>query len=229
MDKQPLEDNRFTSEGTMDLDTFMDALHKMLNRVWGIEWGVFSDESPTGNDIENTPLPHVTYNLASRKIDTDKGGIKAKQFGSFPDPDHEGHNITLFKQWFNCTVDFVVYAARRREAAVIAERLEVFIESYRGYFKELGISEITFQEEFSPGVSSQYRQDLPHRTVRYLVRIERINAVRSVHLKEIEHIVKVEKSSVPERVEREEPKSKQKIVENGLTNFLDLVDEHYPK
>ena len=44
---------------------------------------------------------------------------------------------------------------------MIAERLEVFIESYRGYFKELGISEIIFQEEFSPGVSSQYRQDLP--------------------------------------------------------------------
>lgn len=177
-------DERLTAHGAADLEKFTDMICKLLNIAWGNDWGIFSEENPTGNNPEETPLPHITYNLISRRS-TEKRGLKGQTFAPIPDPEHEGETITPVRQWFDCIVEFCIYARTNAEATRLAQRFEEFMYTYRGFFKDEGITEIIFEEERAPEVNSLYRQDIPHRTIRYLVRIERIIEIRSYELRQV--------------------------------------------
>jgi hypothetical protein len=176
---------RLRADGNLDLDQFTDLIKETLDKVWGRDWGTFSDENPTDNDPSEALMPHITYNLVERTIAGEMGAAKRKFFDQEEDPDNPGHHITHYRIWFNCELEFCIYAKTRREAMKLAQRFEIFMEDYTGYFMQKGVSHINFQVERSPQVSSEYRQDIPHRTVRYSVRIERITTVRSIDVTQV--------------------------------------------
>lgn len=228
---------RSLADDNCDLDGFTDLIHDLLNRVWGPNWGIFTSESPTGNDPEVSPTPHITYNLLRREP-ADKKSLKRKQFKTFADKDNPGHNITLYRQWFDCAMEFVVYTKTNKEATRVAQRFEEFMETYTGYFKQKGVSEIVFNSEEGPSVSSESRQDIPHRTVRYFVRIERITPVRSIHLKQIDIIIDDDEPQLavlPDTVsygEETNDELENQTVESQQTDqdeFLGLYKQHFPK
>ena len=211
---------RYTAQSTADIEKLTDMIHTLLNAVWGSDWGVFSNEDPTDNDSMQAPMPHIVYNLVSRRITEDKQ-LKRKQAGTFPDEDHPGHNITKYSMMFDCELEFAIYAQSRIEATRTAQRFEEFMEDYKGYFKEQGISEILFLEESRPDVSTEYRQDIPHRIVTYLVRIERISIVRSVHLKEVIATINVDTQTTP----HVPPKMEVEVKDF----FLNMYNTYFPK
>lgn len=215
-----MSEPRYTADSTADVEKLTDMIHKLLNAVWGSDWGVFSDDDPTDNDSLQAPMPHITYNLVSRRV-SDEKALKRKELETLPDHDNPGHNITKYSMYFDCELEFAIYAQSRIEATRTAQRFEEFMEDYKGYFKQQGISEILFLEESRPNVSTEYRQDIPHRIVTYFVRIERISLTRSVHLKEVTTTVIVD-SQLTEHVPP-------KIETPPSGSFLDMYNTHFPK
>src|SRR5205085_5791148 len=117
-----------------------------------------------------------------------------------------------------------LYARTRREATQLAQRFEEFMDTYYGFFKQLGITEILFEEERKPQVSSEYRQDLPHRTVSYSVKIERISTIRSIDLVQFETAIRASSGLDPVTDQQPEP---QPIVSDG--GFMSLYKQHFPR
>lgn len=219
----------YTAKSTSDLEKFTNLLDQMLRIVWGEGWGVFSPENPTTNEATQTILPHITYNLIRRTI-TDGRGLKGQVFGSIPDPEHPGETITPIRQWFDCEMEFCVYAKTNKEALEWATRFEQLMDTYRGLFKEEGITEIVFEEENAPDVNSKYRQDIPHRTIRYIVRIERIVEIKSFELKQVGVQLKKlrlkTKTNGDEYITDIEKDDKQVKTHLGNKSFLDLYNEY---
>lgn len=230
--------DRQLSKGNLDIERLTDLMKQMLDRVWGTGWGIFSSESPTGNDPETTVTPHITYNVARRTPAKNKG-LKQRPFQSFPDPEDNDHHITIYRRWFECQVDFVIYAKTNHEAMAIAQEFEDFMDAYIGFFKEKGIAEIVFLSEESPKVSSENRQDIPTRTIRYSVTIERPVAVRSIHFQEIETIVGTNPDEPPMGDIITDPDDEHAINDqDGVpvrertfhpNQFMDLYKENFPR
>jgi hypothetical protein len=213
-----------TADSSADIEKLTDMIYQLLNVVWKSNWGLFTDENPTGNNPDEIPLPHITYNLVHR-THTKGRTVKQTQFDSFPDEENPGHNITMYRTWFTCVMEFCMYAATRKEATRLAQRFEEFMETYNGYFKSQGISEIVFMEELIPTISANYRQDIPHRTVRYEVRIERITSIRSAHLKQVLATINVGREGLPATPEI--TKSKFTAID-GSPDFMKLYGDNFP-
>lgn len=229
------ESCRLTAKTTADLEKLTDMIHKLLNIVWGESWGIFSEESPTDNDAEKACLPHITYNLVNR-VHTDKKTVKWSRFASEPDPLHKGETITHYKCWFTCNVEFTIYDDTNKGARVTTQKFEEFMETYIGYFKQEGISEILFKEETAPGVNSDYRQDLPYRTLRYEIRIERTMTISSYDLNQVD--IKLSEIDVDMQVQHPSGNideyasslTQDNAVKThlGPSNFLDLYNQNFP-
>lgn len=220
------EDVRFTANGTADIEDLTDSIHRLLNAVRGVGWGVFSSEYPTDNDPDNNPMPHVTYSL-DRRVHTKDRNVKAQRFASVPDPEHRGENIQIYRTWFDCDLQFEIFADSNLDAMREAQRFEEFIEAYKGYFKEQGISEMVFKEERKSGVSNEYRQTFPKRTIVYTVRIERVQEIRSIDLKHVEGVVKVG-SNEKEDVLFQSCPDGANPQDLGNSNFLDIYYDNFP-
>jgi hypothetical protein len=231
-----IENSKFTAKSNADLEKLTDMIHKLLNIVWGEGWGVFSEESPTDNDAEKAPMPHITCKLVDR-THTDNKAVKWSKFASEPDPEHEGETISSQRCWFTCELEFVIHAVTNREARIIAQRFEEFMETYVGYFKQEGVSEIIFKREKAPNVDSSTRQDIPHRSLCYQVRIERIITVSSYQLKQVDLMLK----EVDVDVELVQPDGATDNFQStfnddsepvrthlGPSNFLDIYNKEFP-
>lgn len=167
------------------IDQFTDSVKEVLDAAWDPGWGEFTSEWPTGNDPNVIPLPAITYELFHRVPSKSMKTIKPRNMGYVPDPDVPGGIIWHWSMWFDCLVDFGIWAKTNREAEDLKRRFEDMMMIYAGQFKKQGVSEILFISEMKPTVSTKWRQDIPHRALRYFVRIERIIPVRSDTLQKI--------------------------------------------
>jgi hypothetical protein len=181
-----LRDDQLHAEGNIrSFDDAMDLVHTIWNKVH--PECLLTEEQPLGNDPESINLPHIVYELQSRRHSEHfSESKKPRQLKVYPDPDQPGHNITEASEHFDCYVDFLIFGNGKIDTRKWSEKFEAFVLTYTGYFKQQGVSEILFQEELPREVSSEYRQDLPHRRLRYLVRIQRIQTLRSIRLDNIE-------------------------------------------
>lgn len=181
-----LRDPRLHANGNIaDLDEGMQLIHNLWVKVH--PECVFSEDEPLGEDPEKVSLPHIAYDLVNRKHSEHfQTGNKPKTMKVYPDPDQEGHNLIEVSEWFDCVVEFCIYGRTRKEAKEWTKNLENFILTYTSHFRESGIQDITFQEESKNQVSTEYRQDLPHRRLRYLVRIQRMQTLRTIRLDDVD-------------------------------------------
>lgn len=177
---------RLQAEGNVgSFDEAMELIHTLWTKIH--PECVFSEDEPSHNDSEDVPLPHIVYDMTYREhTEQMSDGRKPRIIQVKPDPEQPGHNLTEATEFFDCVAEFVIYANTNRQAREWAEKFELFILTYTGYFKQKGIQEIVFLNEQRPEVSTKYRQDLPHRVLHYLVRIQRSRMLRSIRLSEIE-------------------------------------------
>jgi hypothetical protein len=148
---------------------------------------LFTEDQPMGDDPESMQLPHIVYDLVHRKhADRLSDGRKPRQMKIEPDPDQVGHNLVHAVEWFDCVVDFIVFGRTKKESRQWAHNLENFFIAYTGYLKKQGIQDMLFEEEYNTKVSTEYRQDLPHRYLRYSVRIQRTQILRTIRLDDVD-------------------------------------------
>jgi len=230
-----MSDSRLTANGSADLESLTDMVHKLLDIAWGDHWGTFSEEKPVDNDADKATMPYIAYNLINR-VHTANKTIKWQQFATEPDPLHKGETLTSYRCWFTCQVEFTIFDDTNRGATRLARKFEEFMETYIGYFKQEGISEIVFKEEKAPNVSTLYRQDLPYRTLAYEVRIERIMMISSYDLNRVDIVL----NEVDVDLTVQHPSGNIDHYESELTNnnpvtthlgpsgFLDVYNKNFP-
>lgn len=167
------------AEGNIGIDEFTDKILELTSLAWGEDWGTFTLEEPVGNDQENLNAPIITYDIHERVRSESHKSLDPILFDTVKDPDDPGASIKLYRMWFDVEMEFKIYHETNREARMLMEEFETFLFTYKGFFKNMGISDIIFLAETKPMVTTLWQQNLPTRTLRYLVRIERITTIRS--------------------------------------------------
>jgi hypothetical protein len=212
------------ASGTVDgLDQFTTIIKTIIDKAWGATWGTFTNEWPVGNDPTTLPLPQITYELFHRVPSKSMKSIKPRLMETIPDPDVPNGTIDVYRQWFDCLVDFGIWHKTNMEAEALKQKFEDFMLAYSGYFKQQGVSELLFVAEMQPSVSTKWRQDIPHRALRYLVRIERVTPVRSTTISELfTNVVVHNPQQTGGTVITEYP------VNQAIDPFLQIYNRNYP-
>lgn len=188
--------------GNIDVEGFAELLDRLLKAAWGDDWGTFTDQEPTGTTPESLPLPIISWDLVKRVRSEAFKQQKHKNWGTMPDPNNPGEFLSVFRQWYDCEVEFKVWAKTSHEAKQLVQRLEAVLTAYTGYFKEQGLGDLIFLSETSEGVQSAGRQDLACRRLLYLARVEHIFAERVSALDEIQTKVEATKPKVIQKTIR---------------------------
>lgn len=213
-----VHDRQLHADGNInDFDDFMELIHRLWTSVHPD--CQFIEEWPTDADPENLQYPAIVYDMGARKHSEDMPqGQKPRVMKSYPDHEQPGYNITEATEWFDCIAEFHVHGNSKREAREWKNKLESFLLGYTGFFKQQGVQEFLFIEEEKPVVSTFYRQELPHRVLRYKVRIQRTQVIRTKRFTEFETKAGVKHPSG--MIEELLPTGQRR------NEFLDLYDQH---
>ena len=164
-----------------DIEIVADIIKRLCNAAWGEGWGECSPDLKRGEDSAEIILPQIVLDMNTRDI-ADISGLKPRLMDIIPEEDEEGNEtgdaFLVYRQWFDCNIEFDIYGKTNFEARRLQMRLEDLIAVYSGYLKRHGISEIYFEREVSPKFSLNYDEHVPMRCIFYYIRLERITPVR---------------------------------------------------
>lgn len=169
----------YKARGSMDLDSFTDMMNSLLARAWGENWGSFMIEEPTDDEESPAVFPMITFDTHERVRSKSHPSLDPILYEKIKDPREHQTQMKLYRMWFDVLVDFNIVHESNRNARILMEDFEDFLFTYKGVFKEYGISDMIFEKELKPTVVTRQQTTLSQRTLRYLVRIERITTIRS--------------------------------------------------
>lgn len=179
-----------TADDNMDdIDQLAFLLKKLCNAAWGDSWGELSLDLKKGENNSNIPMPQIVLDINTRDIAEGIGSPKPKLVDVIYELDGKeektGDAFLVYRQWFDCIVEFNIYGRTNEEARKIRKDLERLILTYTGYLKRNGISEIRFERETSPVCSLYYNEQTPMRTLYYYIRFENITPIRQSTINDI--------------------------------------------
>ena len=165
-----------------DIEQFANILKKLCNAAWGSEWGELSPDLKTGEDSSKIILPQITVDINTRDISTGLGGLKPLLIDIIDEEDDDGNPtgdaFLVYRQWFDCNVEFDIYGQNNKQARQLQKKFENLLAVYTGYLKRQGISEILFEREVSPKNSLNYDESAAMRCIYYYIRLESIIPIR---------------------------------------------------
>lgn len=165
-----------------DIEQLADILKKLCNAAWGADWGELSPDLKKGEDSSSIILPQITIDTNTRDIADNIGGLKPKLINVIDEIDANGNEtgdaFLIYRQWFDCNVEFNFYGRTNKEARQLQKRFENLLTVYTGYLKRQGISEMFFEREVSPKSSLNYDESTPMRCIYYYIRFESITPIR---------------------------------------------------
>lgn len=172
--------NHTVSDNIDDIAEFTEILSKLLNAALGSNWGIISPDLTNGEDSSKIMLPQIVVDINNRES-TEGMPIKPVLTGSIKeivDGIETGDTILLYRQWFDCNVEFDFYGRTPKEVRQLMRKFESIIQVYTGYLKRQGISEVIFLKEMTPRVSLNFVENIPMKALVYYVRLERITPIR---------------------------------------------------
>lgn len=186
--REDVESNRFTigelalmADGNIDsVEQLCDILKKLLNAAWGSNWGEISPDLKTGEDSSKIVVPQITVDINNRDI-AEKMPLKPVLINTIKEKvngQYTGDSLLIYRQWFDCVVEFDFYGRTSKEARKLLQRFESLLAIYTGYLKRQGISEIIFLKEVSARNSLNFVEQTPMKCLMYWVRFERITPIR---------------------------------------------------
>ena len=181
-------------ENIDDIEQLGILLRRVLNAAWGDGWGILSLDYPRGEDPDKLDLPQITFDVNSREI-AEKMPIKptlTETVFEVVAGQKTGDAFNLYRQWFDCIVEFNFWGRTNLETRKLMARFEGLIGAYAGYLKRQGISEIFFLKEVNPRQSMHFLDGIPMRSLMYYIRLERISTVRLSTIKRIDLEVNAE-------------------------------------
>ena len=164
------------------IDQLTDILKRLCNAAWGEGWGELGPDLKTGEDSANVILPQITVDLNTREPAEGMGGPKPRLVDIIAEEDGDGNKtgdaFLIYRQWYDCNVEFNIYGRNNKEARELQKKFETLINVYTGYLKRKGVSEMMFEEEVSGKCSLNYVETRPMRCIYYYVRLEVVTTVR---------------------------------------------------
>lgn len=158
-------------ESSLDIEAFLDAVHDLLYKAWGQEWGEFVEQGTPVTDPSHGK-PRITYRYV-REVDRERTPAFL-DWEEVPDPQHPGEFLGIRRLFLNCHLVFSVFAPSPPEAAELSRRFQLLLLRYEGYFQSLGLDHLFFLSETSSELVEDTGQVLYRREVTYLVRIQEI-------------------------------------------------------
>ena len=168
-----------------DIESFTGLFKKLLDDTWEDGWGEFTVEAPTNNSPDKIAVPKIVFKVNKRIPSINKKGVKTRQVEINVDPDNSDYALVLSRKWFDCEVSFLIIHKTNLEVARLMNRLESFIETYTGYFKQNGLSEIIFLCEDNTNLKARALEGIPSKCLKYLIVLERISVERIRTTKEV--------------------------------------------
>lgn len=183
-----------------DVERLADILKKLCNAAWGADWGELSPDLKKGEDSTTIILPQITVDINTKDIADDIGGLKPKLIDVVIEEDEDGNktndSFLMYRQWFDCTVEFNFYGKTNKEARELQKKFENLLMVYTGYIKRQGISEMFFLREVSPKTSLNYDKLTPMRCIYYYIRLESITPIRQSLINTINAEIGVNKLNI---------------------------------
>lgn len=170
--------------GNSLLNDFFDEMKALLENIWGNEWGSFGEYEGELESPEAISFPRICYQV-NRRIPSQRSGPKPRYYGDEIDPNNPEFSVSVHRQWYDCEILFYVMDKNMGATRELTDAFDVFMTTWIGYFKELGISEIIFLEESLPKVEREHRQFVASRALVYKVSYERITRVHQKMLTEV--------------------------------------------
>ena len=165
-----------------DVEQLADILKKLCNAAWGANWGELSPDLKKGENSDNIILPQITVDINTRDTAESMSGLKPKLIDVVEELDSNnnptGDAFLIYRQWFDCNIEFNFYGRTNREARQLQKKFENLLTVYTGYLKRQGISEMFFEREVSPKSSLNYDESTPMRCIYYYIRFESIMPIR---------------------------------------------------
>ena len=165
-----------------DVEALADILKRLCNAAWGEGWGELSPDLKYGEDTSSLVIPQITVDINTRDCAEGLGSPKPTLFDVIKELDGDGNEtgdaFLMYRQWFDCNVEFNIYGRTNAEARKMRKKFENLLSVYAGYLKRNGVSEIMFEREVSPKSSLNYDESTPMRCIYYYIRFESITPIR---------------------------------------------------
>lgn len=219
-------------ENIDDLEQLANILKRLCNAAWGSGWGELSPDLKYGENSSEVVLPQITLEINTRDTAEGLGKPKPTLFDIVKETDGNGEEtgdaFLLYRQWFECNVEFNIYGRTNKEARQLQKKFETLLTVYTGYLKRNGISEMVFQREVSPKCSLNYDESTPMRSIYYYIRFESITPIRQSLINSINIEIGANQLSTDKVRTLIDNSSKSEMIEldffdgdNGITYHLD--------
>lgn len=180
--------SHLTADGNIDeLDKLGEELRQLFNILWGTNWGTISPDSCKGDDSENIILPQINYSMNLREVSkgTSPKPVLIDTIDEVVNGIKTGESVKVFRQSFDCIVEFNIFASTSKDCRELASRFEEAMMLYAGILKRIGVSELFFLKEVPAKYSLSYTDAVPMKCLYFFVRLERIKTIRTNQIKEI--------------------------------------------
>lgn len=205
------ETARLRAEGSIT------SVRKAMENIKHIIDAVTTDEKRIGfgEDYNHgkSVIPFICYKTIERKLGpaTPFGKKKLdKPIQEVVDGKLTGDAFQLDIKFFECVIEFNIFANNTKEASEILEIFEDSLETYKGELKKSGIQDLKMLREVSPTTSSMHEY-YPSKTILYSFSLQKITSTRLSTLKNVSVIVK-------ENIQKANPKT------DELCNFKFLEE-----
>lgn len=135
--------------------------------------------------------PIITYKVLTREPKDELKPRRREEIIENRQPDENGVG-EVWGQKFKCNVQFNIFASVYNRAEEVMEKFEELIMTYTGFFKQNGVAEILFKQQYTDETYSNLRETLSVRNLCYYVEIEKLTVIFKEKIKEIEILTQKE-------------------------------------
>lgn len=210
---------RLAASSNMDtIDQVCAAIKPLLNAAWGSGWGEFSPDLKRGEKSNEIILPQITAEINERDVSEGmpKKPVLMDTYKETIDGKPAGDSILIYRQWFDCNVEFDFYGRTGSETRELLHKFETLLQVYAGYLKRHGISEMVFLKEFSARNSLNFMEQVPMKCIIFYMRFERIIPLRTSTINKINADIGIKGLN---------EKSLHAVIEHNKYNFVTAPDK----
>lgn len=184
-----IKNEKLCAEGNIStVNQFGDILRKLLNVIWGTDWGTLEPDSSGGLDHNKVEEPRITYSTNLREVGENKSpkptltDVNKDEIEGLP----TGEAFKMYRQTFDCIVEFNIRSTTSKGCSELAEKFEDAMILHAGFLKKKGVSEIFFLKEVPARYSNFFIESIPTKCLYFYVRLEKVRVVSISTLKQIE-------------------------------------------
>lgn len=185
--------DRLRAEQSISFDEFIELLVKLVEKaLYEDQVKMSPDEGATINDRDK-PInnPYIFFKIISGKtINSIKPRLMENTIRRAPGhpeyrPDNkypvkeniEEEGVEVYRHAFEYILQFDIFASSYATANKVLKDFEELMYDYTGYVKSRGVNELLYDQRLTDESNVQYREKYSVRSVRYILRIDKIFVV----------------------------------------------------